>query len=1351
MNSDHQLSPKKRLFRRAALTLSIFFVCFLAVALTVSRIDFGRYKDRLALLVSNKIEREFRIDGELKLRLGPTVKIQARDIKILNESWARDRALLSINSLDTVIDLWSIISGPIRVRRLNLQGAAIHLEKKVDGIYNWSVGKHQHSEHKKQTSALNLPVVIEALNGRDISIVISHPQLQQDTRINIESIKQRLLSDGLQTYLNASVNKIPFNLESHIGPLNSILENRNIDFNFSSNIGETKFDAAGNIDKLFPTHLSYLDAELIGPDIDHLFRTLHLPKITSGPLALKARVETTQGKSDISLSGQAGELSVSLNGWLSRTSKNNIFDLAFKSTGPEFDSLKHLIPAATLPPGPFSFHGRVSQNRSLGRKFTVNLEVAGTQLAAYGRVDRFLSPQNLDGTVRILSNDVSPFRQMLGLPLLPAVEFEMDSRVSMISDGAVKISAKTRLGTIQSSVQVQLDDLNLNNANVKFNSSGPKADVLARVFDIKGIPSVPFQMDADLWVRENLLEIVAFNSRLAESHVDLKGKLGLTNRFDKTELRFETTNINLETWLGKHGLNERLANPLNASGKIRIKNAKLNLEDLSIQLAKNRMHGQLNGSIVPFLGDGQFDLHFLAPHPSAMFPEAALYQLELDSLEAEASGRWTGNQLEISHGTLQSSGTKLEISGTANWPLTFENIDMKIHASGQNLAMIWKSPHLKVPDLPFNIGGHIGKSAGFFDVALSDVTSTVSFKLTDANINDVRLKFKTTAPNADVFEQIFGFVGIPPLSFNADGEIQIQGTRLDLASCNLQLGRTHLTTEGRIFLTNGLQDSDVRLVMTDFDLAPWLGEIPLRKALTGTIDASARVRVKDGECIVDALSARMERNHLKANVTVNLRPFFSTGHFDLKLSAINPATFFPQNEWFKPSSEAVEATAVGNWAGKRWEFTQATIDSTALDLEIHGSVAGTSKINTINLALDAYGSNLALVGQSSHFNLPALPFSITGKITGEDKFIKLHNLSASIGDSDIFLSANVGLENANHPELALVIQSRKLDLQPFQHAFKSRPADITSDSSKKTGDSRVIQPIPIPFDLLDGINMQADILVEDLNTSCSDSSYLKLKAMVKDGSLHIDELTSDGKSGRITAVIDAMPNGGTYEMEVKMIGKALCLSPPGETEQLRDLRPRYELSAKLDGYGNNLQALAASLNGTVEVTGGKGTVPRLHKSLTGFFFNDFVTTVFDTINPLNKQKDKLQINCIVLLLDVNDGIISGDPALVVQTGDINFYTAGTLNLTTEKLDLDIISNSRRGIGISIGDFVNPFIKIGGTLAAPRVISDPKSTVTETSAGILTGGLWPLAKKIRDRFLTGDPCRKALENRSGESR
>ena len=142
MNSDHQHSPKKRLFRRAALTLSILFVCFLAVVLTVSRIDFGRYKDRLALLVSNKIEREFRIDGELTLRLGPTVKIQARDIKILNESWARDRALLSINSLDTVIDLWSIISGPIRVRRLNLQGAAIHLGKKDDGISNWSVGKH---------------------------------------------------------------------------------------------------------------------------------------------------------------------------------------------------------------------------------------------------------------------------------------------------------------------------------------------------------------------------------------------------------------------------------------------------------------------------------------------------------------------------------------------------------------------------------------------------------------------------------------------------------------------------------------------------------------------------------------------------------------------------------------------------------------------------------------------------------------------------------------------------------------------------------------------------------------------------------------------------------------------------------------------------------------------------------------------------------------------------------------------------------------------------------------------------------------------------------------------------------
>lgn len=62
--------------------------------------------------------------------------------------------------------------------------------------------------------------------------------------------------------------------------------------------------------------------------------------------------------------------------------------------------------------------------------------------------------------------------------------------------------------------------------------------------------------------------------------------------------------------------------------------------------------------------------------------------------------------------------------------------------------------------------------------------------------------------------------------------------------------------------------------------------------------------------------------------------------------------------------------------------------------------------------------------------------------------------------------------------------------------------------------------------------------------------------------------------------------------------------------------------------------------------------------------------------------------------------------------------------------------------MSLGDLAHPFIKIGGTLADPKIIFNPKAALIEGSAAIATAGLSVLAKSLWERWIgTRQICEK----------
>ena len=75
---------------------------------------------------------------------------------------------------------------------------------------------------------------------------------------------------------------------------------------------------------------------------------------------------------------------------------------------------------------------------------------------------------------------------------------------------------------------------------------------------------------------------------------------------------------------------------------------------------------------------------------------------------------------------------------------------------------------------------------------------------------------------------------------------------------------------------------------------------------------------------------------------------------------------------------------------------------------------------------------------------------------------------------------------------------------------------------------------------------------------------------------------------------------------------------------------------------------------------------------------------------------------------------------------------GDIDLNTEKLNIEFNTKPRKGVGVSADMFITPFIKLGGTLASPKIGLSKKGVLLSGGAAVLTGGLSFLFQGAADR-------------------
>jgi len=423
----------------------------------------------------------------------------------------------------------------------------------------------------------------------------------------------------------------------------------------------------------------------------------------------------------------------------------------------------------------------------------------------------------------------------------------------------------------------------------------------------------------------------------------------------------------------------------------------------------------------------------------------------------------------------------------------------------------------------------------------------------------------------------------------------------------------------------------------------------------------------------------------------------------------------------------------------RFADEQIDFDVSVSSLSQLGDVAGVSDLPegpaSAQGGVIVEGDSIEIIDVTLETSLATLVASANTIISAEE--IKIDPFSLQIGDSDISGSLDVGL--ANSVSISGNLHSTLLDLTSLIGDEEATP-ELQPGSG-----GYVFSDTPLPFDFLNAGSADLELLIETFRQGPLALEQLQGSLKLNDGALNIKSGFSVTDGGNATVDVSLVSRGNSADADIKLDVSELRFNLSTSDNELAQA-PLLGLTADVKSNGDSLRALASNANGKVLFTQGPGWVDN---SAMGLVSADIVAQLFSALNPFAKKEPYTVWECTVFALNIVDGVSTLEPMLA-QSEKITIVGSGTIDFNYESLDIRFNTKPRRGVGVSADMFVTPFVRLGGTMNAPRLALDKTGVLISGGAAVLTGGISFLIKGAADRASgANDRCAAALALAKGQ--
>jgi len=717
------------------------------------------------------------------------------------------------------------------------------------------------------------------------------------------------------------------------------------------------------------------------------------------------------------------------------------------------------------------------------------------------------------------------------------------------------------------------------------------------------------------------------------------------------------------------------------------------------------------------------------------------------------------NSLTFQSLVLTAGEARLEIDGALVPALTNPDARVNLVASGPALHEFLPSALAeRVPSGAFDIRavatgrmqrpqlkelkGSIGGDVLAFE--LVDATVDVANLLRTPMVSDgATASIELGGDNLQALLEPWVDVAVPALPFDVEANLMGSNGALQLSNVAYRIGGVRGTLDGTTGTLPSLDGLRINASITGTNFSEFkelVADPDVADLYFPAADFETRTSLSKTSAgwFVDPWVIRIGESHLEMKGT--LGDFEIAAGIDIDVTASGPDL-----RLYVPDSN-IDVPVPYEFAGGM-KISDTTIELQEIDLRVgettawlDGRLPTSEQLMNAEFDVRVAGPNLERFGQALGIQtLPAEAFRFEGAMKRSGQAYRIEKLNAAVGDSD--LSGELGLDIADKLRITGQLESRRLNLTDFfgdedqeedeQAAVDAAPPD------------RLIPDTPLPLHLLDTVDFDVTLRLHQFDSGYFDVGAVELTAVAANDELHIDtSRVSLTHGGTLTGSLDlARTADQRADVQFSAVATQFEFRPPVDRDGASIDRPPKDLELELSASGRTIRELAAGANGSVALRVGKG---ELDNELRGLLLRDFLKQLLSAINPMTKESKRTNLNCGFLELDVVDGM-ANSRALGFQTDQLSVASVGTLDLATEKLDLSFRVKQREGVGVSLAGVINPYIKVGGTLANPALTIDTKRGLVSGTFAVLTGGLSILAKGAWDRYLSQDDyCDAVIE-------
>jgi AsmA family protein len=370
--------------------------------------------------------------------------------------------------------------------------------------------------------------------------------------------------------------------------------------------------------------------------------------------------------------------------------------------------------------------------------------------------------------------------------------------------------------------------------------------------------------------------------------------------------------------------------------------------------------------------------------------------------------------------------------------------------------------------------------------------------------------------------------------------------------------------------------------------------------------------------------------------------------------------------------------------------------SSGSHLSGRGLLAHPFDFRVLDGSFEANGADLKDLHYLVGVNLPdTAAYRVSGKIARRNTIIKLTDLVATSGDSDVHGTLTSEMDETGRSRLDIDLNSKRLRLADVGAKAAGRAPENPPEEK-----SALLSETPFRLQAIRRFDYVVNFRAKQLDAAKLTFRSVLGKMTIDHGTITVPELSATlapetqpaiQPEGKITARLEFNAKSDTPKASVDLritnirLGQ-FARKDPSQPPIDGLLQGRLDLTAR----GHSLRDMAAKADGTVTLTLPQGAIRASLAELTGLDFRGLGLM-------LTNNKEDTPIRCGVARFQAHDGTLTSQ-TLVIDTDPVLITGGGTIQLDSEALDLEIQGHPKH---LRVLRLSAP-LSVQGTLTHPSV-------------------------------------------------